>query len=478
MNLLHHHENPRIWAENNFSGSEMSDIRRIDRVITIAEAMASSPGKSIPDMFASTYDIKAAYELFKHPEATPDNLQAGHRDLVRQQIQLQGSYLLIEDTTEMSWSGNKPIVGLGAISNGKAGIQGFHLHSVLAVRWPDLACAQQESRRIPVEVIGLAHQKYYVRKQRAKGTPKPSSQEIKKRPRESQRWEESSSVIGEPNQGVGYVRVADREADIYEYLLSCQQLRHGYVIRACKDRVLQSLHTGKREGHLFEEARKAAKIGEFSLELRKRAKQQARTARLKVSARQVVISSPLRPGKRAGEQPGIQCTVVRVWEDEPGVGEEAIEWVLLCDGKVEEYQRARECALQYTTRWLIEEYHKALKSGLRAEELQMESAERLFAAIALKSVVALRLIDLKERLRFKAEAEAEESGLEELELAVLRARTRRSLKTVKEVALAIGRLGGHLNRKGDAMPGWQTLGRGMERLSLLVEGVQLARKLI
>ena len=54
---------------------------------------------------------------------------------------------------------------------------------------------------------------------------------------------------------------------------------------------------------------------------------------------------------------------------------------------------------QYATRWIIEEYHKAIKTGLGAERLQLESAERLFAAIAIMSVVALRLIALRERLR-------------------------------------------------------------------------------
>ena len=478
MNLLQHHLDPKTWAENNFAGAEMSDLRRLDRVVTIAEAMAASPGKTIPDMFASTYDVKAAYALFKHQEATPSNLQAGHRDLVKQQIQDKGVYLLIEDTTDMSWSGNKPIPGLGPISSGEQGLQGFHLHSVLAVRWPQAACAKQESQRVPVEVIGLRHQKYYVRKQRARGTPLPSSQERKKRPRESQRWEESSWEIGEAPEGVRYVRVADREADIYEYLLSCQRLYHGYVIRACTDRALQNDKTGKREGGLFEEARKAPKLGEFDLKLRARPKQAARTAHMKVSAKEVQISSPWRPGKSPGAQPPIECTVVRVWEDDPAEGVEAIEWILLCDGKVEDYECAMERVLQYSTRWLIEEYHKALKTGLRAEDLQLEKAERLFAAIAIKSVVALRLIDLRERLRFNAEAVAEESGLDEMELAVLRARTSRSTKTVRDVALAIGKMGGHLNRKGDGMPGWQTLWRGMERLSLLVEGVRIARKLM
>jgi hypothetical protein len=34
-----------------------------------------------------------------------------------------------------------------------------------------------------------------------------------------------------------------------------------------------------------------------------------------------------------------------------------------------------------------------------------------------------------------------------------------------------------MNRKGDGMPGWQTLSQGMEKLLLLVEGARLAHKL-
>jgi hypothetical protein len=37
---------------------------------------------------------------------------------------------------------------------------------------------------------------------------------------------------------------------------------------------------------------------------------------------------------------------------------------------------------------LIEEFHKALKTGTKAEELQLETAESLFAAIAIKSMRA------------------------------------------------------------------------------------------
>ena len=107
----------------------------------------------------------------------------------------------------------------------------------------------------------------------------------------------------------------------------------------------------------------------------------------------------------------------------------------------------------------------------------MESAERLFAAVAIMSVVALRLIELRERLRRHPEAEAAQAGFSPLELEVLRQKSGRALRTVREVSLAIGRLGGHLNRTRDGLPGWQTLWRGMNTLHALVEGVLIAPRL-
>jgi hypothetical protein len=101
----------------------------------------------------------------------------------------------------------------------------------------------------------------------------------------------------------------------------------------------------------------------------------------------------------------------------------------------------------------------------------------LFAAAALMSVVALRLVGLREQVCRQPQRPAEEAGLDELTLEVLRSTAHRSIQTVEDVALAIGRLGGHLNRRQDGLPGWQTLWRGMQKLELLVEGVRLSCKL-
>ena len=121
------------WCEENFSGVDLGDSRRGQRVLTIAQAFAAHPGRSIPQLFERPYDVKATYSLLRRAETTPDALQAAHRDLVAVEMHRPGTYLLLEDGSDLSWSGNKPVKGLGPIGHGAEGLQGFQLHSVLAI---------------------------------------------------------------------------------------------------------------------------------------------------------------------------------------------------------------------------------------------------------------------------------------------------------------------------------------------------------
>jgi len=475
-----HQEAPPAWAEKHFGEVDLGDPRRNQRTVTIATAMAIDPAKSIPQIFINRSDVKAAYTFFRHSEATPDNLQEAHHEVVVEQMHKPGRYLLLEDTTEMIWSGHRPIPGLGQVGGGASGLQGFHLHSVLAVRWQ---CEATETERWPgrpaVEVLGLPVQHYHLRKRRPKGEAAHDSKATKLRARESQWWEQAGQAIGPApaDEQIEWSRICDRGADIYEQLVSCKELDHRFVIRAAQDRCLTNEEGRKKTGKLFETARAQAALGEFELELRARPGQDARIAKLQISSAEVWMRAPERPGRGCGYLPPVHCNVVRVWEAAPPRGTKALEWILLTDWAVNIFAEALEVALAYSTRWLIEEFHKALKTGTKAEELQLETAEALFASIAIKSVVALRLLDLRERVRLEPEAPAKQSGLSELELAVLRERLNRPIKTVREVALAIGRSGGHMNRKGDGLPGWQTLFRGMAKLNDLIEGVRIARKL-
>jgi len=75
-----------------------------------------------------------------------------------------------------------------------------------------------------------------------------------------------------------------------------------------------------------------------------------------VSATAVTLSAPWRPGYGRSRNAPIQCTAVRVWEVAAPDAEDKLEWLLLCDAAVVDFAQARECALQYSTRWVIEIY--------------------------------------------------------------------------------------------------------------------------
>lgn len=238
MELINHAMEPRRWAEVHFGEAPLTDVRRVERLKTIAEALAADPGASIPQRFARPYDVKAAYTFFDHPEVGPETVQSAHRAGVLEQLEAAGTDVLIEDTTELDWTGRAPIPGLGPIGHHREGVQGVRLHSVLAARWPEGATSGEDGRRPAVELIGLCDQQYQRRTPRPVGEAKGASAARKKRNRESQRWLWASERVGAAPAGtaVRWVRVGDAEADIYEHLQCCQAKGHGYVTRAGQDR--------------------------------------------------------------------------------------------------------------------------------------------------------------------------------------------------------------------------------------------------
>lgn len=129
----------------------------------------------------------------------------------------------------------------------------------------------------------------------------------------------------------------------------------------------------------------------------------------------------------------------------------------------------------YEKRWLIEEFHKALKTGCRLESRQYRTAQALEAAAGLSSVLAVRLVQLKTVARTAPETPAE--GLvPKAWLEMLAALRKRPIVTVREFYRHLAGLGGFLMRKGDGEPGWITLWRGVEKLLLALRGHYAMKK--
>jgi hypothetical protein len=457
------------WANNNFGSVQLFDRRRTTRLVNIAARLAENKGQSLARLFDNWYDTKAVYNLINLDIMTPDVIQDNHREVVKEDIiNWKGDVLLIEDSSEFNWNGLETIEGLGPIGSGRKNDQGFILHSTLAIGIIDKAIASHTD--IPVKILGLPYQQYYVRPPKREKEQKRCNGNDKL---ETDLWRKiiDNKILPHKNSHK-LIRVCDRAADIYEVLEETKISGYDYIIRTKHDRA----DNDDWEIKLFETMRELPAIGLTTIERRGREGTKTRTVPLNVNWQEVSLRAPSRPGYQVGELPSLKVTVVHIWGWD-AEKEELIEWFLYTSLTINDLETAIKIVKYYSQRWIIEDYHKALKSGMKAEKLQLETAHGLFAAIAIMSIVALRLIDLREVLRVNPEAKAEESGLSDLEIKVLKVYLKREIKTVKCVALAIGRLGGHLNRKSDGMPGLMTLWLGMSRLLNLVEGVKLTQVL-
>ena len=294
------------WAQTHFAGVALGEVRRSRRVVTLAAGWAQQPGASISRLsHGQAYASKAAYQLLGHAQTTPDALQAPHRQHVAQQLQAPGTYLLVEDTTELSWpEAAERRAGIGPVGPGKAYSQGVLLHSLVAAAWP-ASDPDPAAKRPALPLLGLFDQQFHVRQPvpaAEKARPYGGSRPRQGRVRESALWAQSLRAVGCPPAGTRWVVVADCGADIYEHLRQCQARGLGFVVRAAQNRALAAGADKTPAGRLFERARAQPRAGQFPLSLRGRPRQPAREVALQVSfTPALALRAPQRPGGATGK---------------------------------------------------------------------------------------------------------------------------------------------------------------------------------
>lgn len=447
------------WAREQFGGIDLGDERRTARVVKMASALAKECVGTLPSSMEGRAELEGAYRLMSNLAVRFEQLQETHRAQVHEACERRGEYLLIEDTTDLNYSRACPVEGLGWNGNPKE--RGFLLHTTLAARvegW-------NEQDEPVLNLLGLFEQRLWTRKY---APHKGEKQEDRlKRRRESERWAAGFQKWDAPVVG-HWTWVADREADIFECFERCQNAGTHFIIRACKPRVVCG-----EPSDLLTLARSGGNRGHVSVSLRSRVGQPAREALLRLQARTVTIRGPRRPGGRPGSRT-MQVLLAREVGAPKGIT--PIEWVLLTDRSCEREEDCRRVVRAYAKRWLIEEYHKALKTGLRIEESQLETAHGLECLIGILAIVAIRLLQMK--LLGRVEAGQVALKLHPHLLSVLTQKQGVPAEgwTCEQVLRGVARLGGFLARKGDGDPGWLTIWRGWRRLSALLEGYTLATK--
>ncbi|MER9526333.1 hypothetical protein NKI96_22530 [Mesorhizobium sp. M0292] len=112
-------------------------------------------------------------------------------------------------------------------------------------------------------------------------------------------------------------------------------------------------------------------------------------------------SPPLGKQKRYGPQ---VLTYIHALEEDPLPGREPIGWKLVTNLPVEDLSAAAEKLSWYALRWKAEVFHKVMKSGCRAEEARLETAERGAKFLALIAVASWRIFFVTMSARAKPDA--------------------------------------------------------------------------
>lgn len=458
------------WIDSELKECRFPDQRLGQRFQRLVEQLSGRIGQSIPLACQDWAATKAAYRFFASDRINEADILSGHLQATRARFQASpGTILVLHDTTEFSYTrGSTEAIGVTrktATGKGKDGRPRLHtacgilMHSSLVVTLEGLP-------------LGVAAMKFWTRK-KFKGCnalkKKINPTRVPIEEKESIRWIEnlvqSTELLGGPDR---CVHVADREGDIYELFCSARDSRTHFLVRTCNDR-----RAGVDGLTVSDEMREVRVRGLHRIEVHDD-EGKASEALLELRFRKLRVRPPI--GKE-GRYPTLSLTVLFARERGNPRGRERIDWKLVTDLPVNNRREAIEKLEWYAHRWKIETFHKILKSGCKAEELRLRSAERLVNALAVFCILAWRVFWMTMINRASPMSPAsvaftalETRLLDRLDSTACKGKNKNG---VSRYVTKLAQLGGYLARRRDAPPGNAVVWRGLCRLTDITLGYTL-----
>ena len=445
------------WAYNEIARVPLWDKRCQRTLVAACEILAENSQMSFSQGLGSRR--KAVSRILHHEQTTQEDLLSGHIRATQLRCQQEPISLIASDTVTFDFTRHKATQGLGPISS-QEHQRGFFVHSALAMTQDGVP-------------LGLLHQSSWARDQNEAGIAK----ERRKRAyadKESHKWLEAMREVEKtlsPMQRA--VLIQDREADIFEFFSAPRKEGLDLLIRATQPRRIDTRGEGGPT-NLFAAVAQAEVVATKTIHVAPGPKRVERDASLTVRAATVFIRPPANGPDPNG--PAIPLSIVRASEENPPEGvKEPLEWILLTTLTVQSAQDALRVLDYYTFRWRIERFHFVLKSGCGYEKLQLDRLDTLEKALSLYSIVAWRLLQLTYLARDAPDTPAEEA-ISVFEQDVLELYTRKPVKTVRDVILAVAKLAGFVSVPSAPNPGVKTLWQGFRKLQDMTAGYLLARQ--
>jgi hypothetical protein len=417
------------------------------------ETMARSPDQSFPEACGDNDSaLEATYRFLSNDSVAYEKLLEPHIERTSARMGAEGEVLVVQDTTEFRFEGDRE--GMGRLQQD---LQGFMGHFALAV--------SADGQRRALGIIGLLP--IFRSWDRVTVHWRERAQDPN---RESLRWGQLADQVSQRfPKGPALIHVMDREAESYELLSSFIAAKQRFVlrVRAESRRTTSGQSVAEATNDLVTIATREVPVSARKERYTKgttknspKPARSARTARLQVRACSIEIKCP----DRSTASGSLKINIVHVVEMDPPEGQEAVDWKLYTTDPINTAEQVLLTVDRYQSRWVIEEYFKALKTGCAYEKRQLTSRRALLNALAIFIPIAWTLLLLRQDCR-ATEPGASPSALTPGQLQVLRAVCRKPPPvdpTAREVLLAIAALGGHIKSNGD--PGWRVLGRGLEKL--------------
>ena len=444
--------NVNEWSQEQFGACELGDRRRTARLLRYAAQAAADPSSSTPRQTECWDDCKAAYRLIENEAVTFAAVTAPHYQATR----ADRWNLAADQRYHRNAFSRKACSRFGPHGQ-------WQRARVSAPFLVDGPPGRPGDRGLGGTGDSLSS---------AGQTRTRRGERVRRKDRESVIWSQVVDQIGSAPEGVRFLHVFDRGGDQFE--LYCRMARNdtGWVVRACQlTRHILAPEPADQTGRL---PRGTSRGGDVHVELAGESASDGAHG-----GDGGAFRAADHPPAQAHQQMG-QGVRHRGNHDvgggdaqiHPPQGTKAARWVLLCSDVVRSFETAWQMLEHYEKRWLIEEFHKALKSGCRLEERQYEAAKRLEAVAGVLSVVAVRLLQLKTIARDEPQRPAKQvvptRWIQMLQS--LRKRPPKAPWTVRDFYRELAKLGGFLGRKSDGEPGWMTLWRGFEKLHLCLRG--------
>jgi hypothetical protein len=444
------------WAREQFGAAELGDRRRVDRLIRLAARAASAPAGTVTAVVEGSAEREGAFRLLQSAHVSPEAVAAAVHAATARECKGRAVVYVAVDGSTLSLTDEKKRRGIGQVGRWTQAGRGLQVASALAVS-------------LDGTPIGLCGQHYWARMERSKPRKRIYSLQTETR-HGVELLRNAKALLAQHAPQVDPWYQLDRGYDAWAILQVAHQQDLCLTVRVAHDRSVRENKQAPLES-LFSCMDGAPVMGHHVVHVPARGERPARVARLEVRARRVTVELRV-SRKRRQYVPIVVVSAREVGCPEP------LHWRLMTTVAVECLTDAIKVIDGYTTRWRVEEFHRAWKRGLcNVEDTQLRGTGSILKWATILAAVAARATRLTYLARETPEVAAtQELSRWEIDAAIVLRRpkdvSRGATPTLAQAVRWIADLGGYTGKSSGGPPGPTVVGRGLAKVELLAAALK------